>query len=108
MQNGGFGSKNSDNLVLQRSLEEENKRNIEMLHQNINELQSIGIEIKDYITNEKQGLNKLGDSYDSSKSLLDFAIKKIDFLMESSYGKITCYLVLVVIIVLIILYFLKP
>lgn len=108
MYNGLSGPKSNDDYIFQRTLEEENKKNIEFLQENINELQSIGIEIKDFIINEKKGLNTLGNSYDNSKSLMDFTMHKIDMLMSSSYGKITFYLVLIVIFILTILYFLKP
>jgi len=107
MYNGSGNQGNADQIY-QRNLEEENRKNFELLHQNINELQSIGIEIKDYITNEKKSLNTMGNTYDNSRSLIEFTMKKIDMLMGSSYGKVTCYLVLVVIIVFGILYFLKP
>ena len=108
MYNGLNGPKRKDDHILQRNLEEENKKNFELLHQNINELQTIGIEIKDFITNENKSLNTLGNTYDNSKSLLDFTMKRIDILMSSSYGRITFYLLLMVFFVLIILYFLKP
>lgn len=100
--------KNNENFVLQRSLEEENSRNFAVLQENVAELQSIGIEIKDYITNEKKNLDKLGDSYEKSRNLLDFTMKKIDFLMNSAYGRITCYLIFAVIVVLFVLFLLKP
>ena len=102
------GNKSANDQIFQRSLDEENRKNIDILHQNINELQSIGIEIKDFIINEKKSLNTMQNTYDSSNSLLNLTMQKIDFLMNSNYGRITCYLVLMVILVLIILYFLKP
>ena len=107
MYSGSSGRTNADQIY-QRNLEDENNKNIELLHQNINELQSIGIEIKDFIINEKKGLNSLGSSYDNSRSLMEFTMKKIDMLMGSNYGKVTCYLVLAVIVIFVILFFLKP
>ena len=107
MYSGSSGRTNADQIY-QRNLEDENNKNIELLHQNINELQSIGIEIKDFIINEKKGLNSLENSYDNSRSLMEFTMKKIDMLMGSNYGKVTCYLVLAVIVIFVILFFLKP
>lgn len=104
----GTGNRGNADLIYQRNLEEENRKNIEILHENINELQSIGIEIKDFILNEKKSLGTLGDSYDNSRSLMEITMKKIDLLMGSNYGKVTCYLLLAVLVVLAILYFLQP
>lgn len=101
-------NRNNDNKIFQRSLEEENSKYFEHLGNNVKELQNIGIEIRNFITNEKSQLEGMEDKYDSANSILTATMIQIQKLMNSKYYCLYLYIILIGFFIFLVLYFLKP
>eukprot|EP01016_Furgasonia_blochmanni_P023312 TRINITY_DN2519_c0_g1_i3.p2 TRINITY_DN2519_c0_g1~~TRINITY_DN2519_c0_g1_i3.p2 ORF type:complete len:112 (-),score=25.04 TRINITY_DN2519_c0_g1_i3:230-565(-) len=102
---GSDPSRKYDN-ILQRNMEEDNDKAINALTDKISELKSISIGIRDYMQNEKNQLGKLEKDYDSSSSMMDQTMKKLNALMNMKHGRMAFYLIGFVVFFLVILYIL--
>jgi len=92
--------------VLQKSLEDESQVYIDVLSENIRAMKNIASNMKDHLSDENNKLNDLGKGFDKSNKLLKFTHAKMDEIMSSKSGRVTCYLGLFVILFFVILYFL--
>ena len=104
----GSGPKKGGNYenVLQQSLEEENQVYIDVLSENVRNIKHIAHTLKNHLSDEKTVFDDLDNKFDKSNKLLKFTQAKMDQIMSSSSGKITCYLVAFIIFFFVVLYLL--
>jgi len=106
-EDGGSGAKrNGYESAIQQSLEDESNVYIDVLSENVRAMKQIASNMKDHLSNEKSMFDDLGKGFDKSNKLLAFTNAKMDELMRSKSGRVTCYLILFVIAFFVILYFL--
>ncbi len=100
------GRKNGYESAIQQSLEDESNVYIDVLSENVQKMKQIASHMKDHLHGEKETFDVLGKGFDKSSKLLAFTNAKMDELMKSKSGRVTCYLILFVIVFFVILYFL--
>ena len=69
---------NNSSNILQRNLEEENQLREDELYDRVGKLKSLSLEIKDYITNEKDTLYKINRDYDASNDMIKSTLNKLN------------------------------
>ena len=92
--------------VLQKNLEDESEVYIDVLADNIRAMKNIANNMKDHLGNEKGVFDDLGKGFDKSNKLLKFTHAKMDEIMSSKSGRVTCYLAFFIIFFFVLLYFL--
>ena len=90
----------------QESIEAESEQSIDDLSLKIDELKNISIGIRGYINNEKKLLNDIEGDYSKTNQMMNFTIKKLDVIMNSKTGRISCYLTTFVLLFLLLLWML--
>ena len=100
-------SRNNSNDIINRNLESENDNKIDELSDKISELKSISLDIRDYMNNESKLLKNMDNDYDNSTNLMGATMKKVDQILNAKTGRISCYLVLIILIFFSVLYFLS-
>lgn len=103
---GSGPKKNNYENVLQQSLEEENQVYIDVLSENVRNIKNIANTLKSHLSDEKTMFDDLDNKFDKSNKLLKFTQAKMDQIMSSSTGKITCYLVAFILFFFVVLYLL--
>lgn len=58
-------------------MEEENQLREDELYDRVGKLKSLSLEIRDYISNEKNSLNKLNRDYDTSSDMIKNTLNKV-------------------------------
>lgn len=95
----------SDSIIRQ-NLEEENENSINSLADKVKEIKNLSLGIKGFITKEKNHLGNMIKDYDKSTSLMDLSMKKMDQLLSSKAGRLSCYLTCCVLFVFLVLWIL--
>ena len=103
---GPSSRKNGYENVLQQSLEDENQVYIDVLSDNVRAIKQIAYGLKDHLDGEKKTMDDIGSWTDKSNKLLKFTNAKMDEMMSSKSGRVTCYLALFVIVFFFLLYIL--
>mmetsp|Transcript_70864 Transcript_70864/g.82527 ORF Transcript_70864/g.82527 Transcript_70864/m.82527 type:complete len:111 (+) Transcript_70864:47-379(+) len=90
--------------IIQQNLEDENENSINSLVDKVKDIKNLSLGIKNFIGNEKKQLNNMMKDYDKSSSLMDLSMKKMDQIMNSKAGRLSCYLSVCVLFVFVVLY----
>ena len=88
----------------QESMNAESEKSIDDLSLKIDELKNISIGIRGYINNEKKILNDIEGDYTKTDQMMNFTMKKLDVIMNSKAGRISCYLTMFVVFFLLLLW----
>lgn len=90
--------------IIRKNLEEENEDSINALVDKVKDIKNLSIGIKNFIGNEKKTLDGLNKDYSRTSELMDFSMKKMDQIINSKTGRLSCYLVCCTLFVFILLF----
>lgn len=91
--------------ILQQSVESENENKIDILLQNVNDLKQIGLDFSQDITDDKTHLIHMDKNFDTISVLMKQTVGKVENLLNTKTGRLTLYMILIILILFLLLKF---
>jgi len=106
-RNGAYSySKANTNETIHNSLEDDYNSHVDSLALNIGAIKDIATKMNSHLKKEHALHDEMTGGFDKVSNLMRLTNKKIDEVLKSSSGRISCYLVLTVVFFIFLLYLL--